>query len=378
MKRIAIFCDGTWNTPDAPFPTNVYRLHQTALQTADDGTTQLLKYIPGVGTGFGMQGVKKTWDKVVGGGFGVGVTRNLMMGYRFLAEHYAPGDKIYIFGFSRGAFTARSLAGMLRASGLPPHDQAHRVEEALRRYRSRDRRTKPDSPQSLEFRRKYSPHLATSPEERDWRETRNLPTAKLLDIAYLGVWDTVGALGVPGHYKLLAQIFNGSAGFHDTMLSRSVLAARHAVSIDERRRFYPPTLWDNLSDPKLAARPQAGGYEQVWFPGDHGSVGGGGDIVGLSANVLDWIAQGAVKTGLAFDHEALAALTGQADHRVPLRNRTAPPGLLDRFLRRNPMDRTGDMAPPSADAIATAAGQRWREDPSYRPPGLQPFAEDLG
>lgn len=231
MKRIAIFCDGTWNTPDAPDPTNVFHLHSMARRTASDGVTQILKYIPGVGTGFGKSGWRKRLDKITGGVFGVGVTKNILAAYTFLAEQYEPGDEIYVFGFSRGAFTARSLVGLIRASGLPRHTEAHRVGEALRRYRDSDPDTKPSSDKSHEFRLGFSPDVVTSEKEADCRAAQGHPAKPLLTVTYLGIWDTVGALGIPGYYKALAGVFNRSQGFHDTQLSSMVMAARHAVSI---------------------------------------------------------------------------------------------------------------------------------------------------
>ena len=124
MKRFAIFCDGTWNRPNAAKTTNVYQLYRATKRVAPDGVVQLPTYVPGVGTGYGLSGAAKAADVVLGGVFGVGVMRNIKRAYRFLAEHYVAGDEIYIFGFSRGAFTARSLAGMIRASGFPGKGRA--------------------------------------------------------------------------------------------------------------------------------------------------------------------------------------------------------------------------------------------------------------
>ncbi|WP_172295000.1 DUF2235 domain-containing protein [Pseudoruegeria sp. HB172150] len=377
MKRIAIFCDGTWNRPDARYPTNVYHLHKSAQQTGTDGVAQILKYIPGVGTGFGKTGVRKWWDKVWGGATGAGVTRNILAAYRFLAEQYEPGDEIYIFGFSRGAFTARSLAGMIRASGLPPHEQAHRVEEALKRYRDTAEETRPGTDESHEFRLEFSPLVATSPKEVDWRVARGEPEPHLLSITYLGVWDTVGALGIPGHYKVLSQVFNGSHGFHDTELSSSVKAARHAVAIDERRKTFPPTLWNNLAELNAGRSGPYQPYQQLWFSGDHGSVGGGGDIVGLSNIALRWIAEGAAEQGLVFDVAQMEEFLGSEDFHVPLHNQTAEPGLLTKLLRRNVQDRVEKLGPAAFGDVSDPARRRWREIGEYRPKPLLPFQVDL-
>jgi len=392
MKRIAIFCDGTWNRPDAPDPTNVYHLHGITRQTGKDGTTQLLKYIPGVGTGFGKEGLAKMWDRVAGGAFGVGVTGKILAGYTFLAEHYEPGDQIYIFGFSRGAFTARSLAGLIRASGLPRHGEAHRVGEALRRYRSGAPATRPSSDESHEFRLGYSPDIATSQKEVDWRVTRGHPEPPLLTITYLGVWDTVGALGIPGHYKLLAGLFNKSQGFHDAQLSSMVMAARHAVSIDERRKSFPPTLWGNLGELNRETPERRRSYQQLWFAGDHGSVGGGGDIVGLSNIALRWVAKGAVEQGLEMRATRLAVLAADEDHHAALFNTTAPPSFFTKLMRRKVLDRMGRLTvpdPATGEArevpigpdyvwdISQPARRRWLEDSGYRPPALEPLGPEF-
>jgi uncharacterized protein (DUF2235 family) len=366
MKRIAIFCDGTWNRPDAKEPTNVYELYKATRQVAMDGKVQLPKYIPGVGTGFGMAGFQAGWDRVRGGAFGIGVTRNIENAYRFLAEQYAPGDEIYIFGFSRGAFTARSLAGMIRASGLPPNELTHRVGEALRRYRRPDRVTLPDTHESHRFRARFSPDYVTSEKESRWRDINGFEDGALIKIRYLGIWDTVGALGVPGHLRVLAALLNGGHRFHDLSLSASVEAARHAVALDEKRKLFPPTLWDNLGDLNREDEAGARRYRQEWFPGDHGSVGGGGDIKGLSHIALRWVAAGAAEQGLDFDWVRLQSFMQHEDVQAPLVNKSGEADWMTRLMRLVPLDRPSEFKIQSWE-ISEAAQQRHKQDPSYRP-----------
>ncbi|SIN92941.1 DUF2235 domain-containing protein [Vannielia litorea] len=393
MKRIAIFCDGTWNRPDATHPTNVFHLHRIARRTAADGTTQILKYIPGVGTGFGKSGWRKHADRIIGGAFGVGVTANILAGYTFLIEQYEPGDEIFVFGFSRGAFTARSLVGLIRASGLPRHTEAWKAGEALKRYRSNAPETKPSSEESHRFRLGYSPDVVTSQKEADWRAAQGLVVPPLLTVTYLGIWDTVGALGIPGHYKWLSSLFNRSQGFHDTQLSGMVMAARHAVSIDERRKSFPPTLWGNLGELNREDPERKRNYQQLWFAGDHGSVGGGGDITGLSNITLRWVVEGAMAQGLEFDPTALAVFAAEENPLEPsLFNQSAPPSLSTRLLRRRVLDRAGRMEVPDpatggtttvsigpdyAWDISPFARTRYASLPGYRPPALTPFHDDL-
>ncbi|MDA8584732.1 DUF2235 domain-containing protein [Rhodobacteraceae bacterium] len=378
MKRIAIFCDGTWNAADSPFPTNVHLLHGAVRTTGDDGVAQFSKYVPGVGTGFGMTGLRAKWDKISGGVFGVGVTRNITAAYRFLAETYESGDEIHIFGFSRGAFTARSLAGLLRASGLPDADQMDRIPVAIKRYRDMNRNTAPNTLESHKFRAGFSSSLATSKTEQAWRIRSGYPEPAILSVSYLGVWDTVGALGVPGHYRLLARIFNGNHGFHDLVLSRSVKAARHGVSIDEKRRTFPPTLWQNMGLLNQMDDDNRRLYQQHWFAGDHGSVGGGGDILGLSSIALGWIAAGATDQGLAFDTDMLAGFAREQEAvTTPLMNHTKPPGFVGRLLRKRVLHREGKYAPSFVWDVSEPAKRRWRATTEYRPRPLLHLSDDL-
>ena len=210
--------------------------------------------------------------------------------------------------------------------------------------------------------------MTTGAAEAGWRAAQGLPAGVALRLRYLGVWDTVGALGLPGHLRLAAWLNRGLA-FHDTALSRSVRAARHAVAIDERRRTFPPTLWDNLE--ALNAAADGAPYAQRWFPGDHGSVGGGGAITALSDDALSWVAEGAAAAGLALDAEAVAEWRGSRDWRGPL---SGPKPLVRRLLALDCRDRSG---PARLAELAEAAVRRWVADPGYRPRALARVAPAL-
>jgi len=377
MKNIAVFCDGTWNHSDATDPTNVVRLAQAVSLGPGEGPAQVAIYVPGVGTGRGITMTGRGLDRVLGGAFGLGLNLTLEDAYRALVFAHEPGDRLYLFGFSRGAYMARSLAGLLRASGLPPRRNLHRIPEAVRRYRSVLARTHPSHESSHRFRLEVSPEVTTGRAEVDWRAQHGHPAGVPLDVAYLGVWDTVGALGVPAQYRLLAGLLNGPHQFHDTALSSLVRAARHAVAIDERRRTFEPALWSAESLADLNARASAGTrpYRQEWFPGTHGGVGGGGDITVLSDRALLWVARGAEEAGLRFDADRLPPDDGLPDPEAPLRNRRAPPSLSEKVLGLTATDRKGpddlaDLAPETTD--------RWRRNPLWRPATLRKLREALG
>lgn len=304
MKNIAIFCDGTWNKSDAPEPTNVVRLAQAVRTTQPEPgqRAQVVLYIEGVGTGRGAGRIAKTLDRGLGGVFGWGLLENIKDAYRAIIFNYEPGDQIFLFGFSRGAYTARSLAGLIRKAGILPRDQVHRIDEALNLYKQPGQANHPDSPHIQRARASLSPLVATSGKDQQARADGT----PILRLAYLGVWDTVGALGVPSALPLLARPLNKKYDFHDLELSSSVAAARHAVSIDETRKTFPPTLWTNLD--KLNGRFPADPphYQEQWFAGDHVGVGGGGRDGSLARIAMDFVAQGARLAGLDIDEKLLA------------------------------------------------------------------------
>lgn len=363
MKRIVIACDGTWSRLDARFPTNVAKLARAVLPVAPGGVGQIVCHLDGVGSGRGTGRAARLADRVLGGALGLGLTATLEEAYRFLVLTYVPGDEIHLLGFSRGAFMARSLAGLVRTCGILERRQAPEIGAAIGLYRRRAALGGADGVAAMEFRARAAGHVTTSGREARWREAAGLAPGMPLAIAYLGVWDTVGALGIPSHVALAARL-NRGLGFHDTALSRLVRAARHAVAIDERRRTFPPTLWANLD----ALNREAGraAYAQRWFPGDHGSVGGGGPVTDLSDDALLWIARGATQAGLALDPAAVADWTGARNPLGPLHARPRP-SALGRLLALDVRDRSG---PRRLAELSEAAVRRWHADPGYRPAPL--------
>jgi hypothetical protein len=191
----------------------------------------------------------------------------------------------------------------------------------------------------------------------------------------VGVWDTVGALGVPAGWTL-AGVLNRRHRFHDTSLSSRTDAARHAVAIDERRRSFLPALWDNVTAlngqmPGHANAP----FQQRWFPGVHGAVGGGGRDDRLAAGALLWVLEGAERQGLAVDPERRAALARSADPVGAPLDAGSGRSLLGGLLALRPVDREG---PAALDGVSIAAALRCQADPRYRPRPLDAVVAALG
>jgi hypothetical protein len=278
VRHLVVCCDGTWNTPEQeqgglPTPTNVVRLYHALRENEN----QLRYYHPGVGTGPDLI------DRLRGGGLGVGLAANIKSAYSWLTKTYQPHDAICLFGFSRGAYTVRSLAGMLSTCGLattlaslPP---AEHWAEIDRLY---DHVYRPAPGQSA----------AAAPYPR-------------IPIRFLGVWDTVGSLGVPDTLGVL-NLFDveDRHRFHNTRLNPLIEHARHALALDETRGPFTPTLWTEGPAPG-----DNHSMRQVWFPGDHCDVGGGHLQTGLSDSALQWmIDEASACTDLSFRKDMLKQL----------------------------------------------------------------------
>ena len=265
MKRIVICFDGTWNAlTDPAAVTNIVRVGQAVKFTDDNGSAQIVYYNAGVGSGGPL-------DRFLGGVFGVGLRSNVQRGLAFLTLNWQEGDEIYIFGFSRGAYSARALAGVITAiGGVPRQEHFHELEKIWSFYRlSRTERNKKEVKDQLDT--------------MVWK----MPETQFL-VACLAVWDTVGSYGVPAGLGLggLARRWTSwTKGFHDNLLHPRIKVALQALAIDEVRRAFPPTTW--LIDPLEPVEDQI--IEQVWFAGTHSNVGGGYAESGLSDMALIWM-----------------------------------------------------------------------------------------
>jgi len=331
-RRLIICSDGTWNTPERKdngvfAPSNVVKMARSILPQAPDGTPQIVYYDPGIGT-------DNVLDKFSGGAFGIGLSRNVKDAYRFLMHNYVEGDEIYFFGFSRGAYTVRSAAGLIRKCGLLHKRSSERVLEAFRLYRKRDGGA--DTAAAIQFRRAYS-----------WHPVR---------IKFIGVWDTVGALGIPA--GPLRSLGRRRFEFHDVALSRSVDHAYQAVAIDEKRGLFKPTLWEQ--NPEAVSQV----LEQVWFPGVHMDVGGGYNESGLSDLAFLWMKEKAEEAaGLAFDTRYIETFVRDSLGRLH-DSRSFPYNLLPSYAR--PIG--GSVR--SNESLHPSARERFEKMPSYRPANL--------
>lgn len=304
-KRLVFCFDGTWNQLSADRPTNVVQLAQMVQPVARDGTPQIVYYDEGIGTN--MNRVLQLRD----GAFGRGMLRIIREAYRFLIFNYQSGDEIFAFGFSRGAYTARSFVGFIRHAGILDVDNANVIDRAIRIYREAEAGAGIESPEGLKFRSEYCSGVCVSAADRDYR-IKHLPgfdpaTAPILTIRYLGVWDSVSALGLPVFIPG-SKLFNARYNFHNAVLTSKIKAARHAVAIDELRLAFNANLFGRAKVEELNGRLKRKGappmpewllpYQEKWFPGVHGAVGGGGTLHGLSDEALEWVLRGARLAGL--------------------------------------------------------------------------------
>jgi hypothetical protein len=349
VKRLVICCDGTWNRPENENVTNIEKIARTVETNAGraGGDQQLVQYVSGVGANW-------YWlDRVLGGAFGLGLFANVTHGYRFLALNYEPGDEIFVFGFSRGAYTARSLVGMIGRIGLLTRDAliANKLPEAVDRYRNQPGRSRGFGSSNSEFKRDHC------------HEPK---------VAFLGVFDTVGALGVPGALRQRHK-------FHDVKLHPSVACARQALAIDEQRIKFEPSLWEADGSEDFDTR-----VKQVWFEGVHSDVGGGYGDTGLSDTALLWMVREANSRGLVFDESLLDAYIAGGSSAVRHDSMNAgyrllnAIGLLRNRIKPNPRFRGShrllDARGAIALRIASSTVSHWREGDGYKPANVKWFA----
>lgn len=296
MKNVVICADGTGNTTIKGRGTNVFKLYEAVDQASHRFTPGVTPQVALYHDGVGTESVK--WLRLLTGATGFGLSRNVKQLYGELARVYAPGDKIYLFGFSRGAFTVRTLAGLIHACGvldLSKYDTNAKfnagVEAAYREYRQQynswltglfHKTKKLDAARLAELRGRFSVPI---PEFADEKRHGKL-------IEFIGVWDTVDAVGLPIRAADVVNTVIYTFKFPNRTLNTSVAKACHALALDEERESFAPVLWDETHE----TDPQR--IEQVWFAGVHSNVGGGYPRHGMSLVALDWImtkAEGAAR-----------------------------------------------------------------------------------
>ena len=327
-RNVVLLFDGTWN--NSQDETNVALMRKALDSSGEHDPVQPCLYLSGVGTSW------HNW--LTGGLFGRGLSENIQKAYAWLSTTHGEGDRLFVFGFSRGAYTARSLVGLARKCGLL--NDMTQAKPAYALYR--DKRISPDHPRAQQFRQRHS------------REIR---------VRFIGVWDTVGSLGVPMSGVPFGKDYYR---WHDTSLSKIVDYAYHAIAADERRADYRPAVW--TSDDRRK-KPENIEVEQRWFVGAHSNVGGGyhkrpPDC--LPKIALRWIQDKAEGAGLKLrEKSALDAKDCMAAVNDSYREFAyGAYALLNKPYKRLFGKGVNETVDPSV-------WRRWAQDPKYRPASLR-------
>ncbi|MFN2355463.1 MAG: DUF2235 domain-containing protein [Desulfopila sp.] len=337
MANIVICADGTWNRPEEDiekdFPTNALQLAR-AIKPADNGVKQHVFFDWGLGS---------YHNSLSAGATGRGIHKNIMDGYRYIVQNYAPGDKIFLFGFSRGAYTVRALTGLMNNCGILKRPDANLIARAWRIYKSPSTKNRPHGEAAESFRNSHC-HLSKN-------------------VDFVGVWDTVGALGIP--FSLMG-LFDRHDEFYDTKMGSNISIARHALAIDEQREDFEPTVWTPRSGIDL---------KQVWFCGVHADVGGSYPPdkhtgIRVSDTPLAWMLDEAGEAGLNIEPYLRSFLTDGVKGKLHTsRNHV--------YRFKTPLHRPLRIA-GKPTMIHPSVKIRYMADSSYRPPQLLQLVEQRG
>lgn len=366
-KRIAIFLDGTWNVVSNN--TNVWRLKSLC----QNNQLQVVYYSQGVGTEHGTG--------LTGGMFGAGLDQEVINAYEWLIEQYNPGDELFIFGFSRGAYTARSLSGFISKCGILQRGAPLGVGELFDRYK---KDSFPRTIRELTTARKKNPAEQLNTQE-EWMLTYSFPAP----VKFIGVWDTVGALGIPvTHLPIISR-----SDYHYLEIDLRIdnYVAYHALAIDENRNAFRPSLWTR--EISKSAKPEelypplrtVEAVEQRWFVGAHANVGGGYDSDLLAQIPLKWLMGKAIEHGLQFRGELKidgdASIAPQNDSYADFLH-GVDSIFESRYYRpigKTPVDLDAENQTITInETIDSSVFERWRKDPSYRPANLVDWAKAHG
>lgn len=347
MKRLIVCSDGTWQKITSPYPTNVVKLTQ-AIATDPEN---LVFYGEGIGVGNFI-------DRIMGGAFGWGIDKNIQDAYRFLCLNYRQGDEIYLFGFSRGAYTVRSLVGLIRSVGMLPRQGVRKIPLAYKTYQDAKGKYVGKEEETREIVKIRELDELTKFRQSIDREFGS-DYQEIVTITLLSCWDTVGSLGIPRIPWLpFDRLFNKKYQFHNTKLSSTISHALHAVAIDEHRKVFSQT-------PMQPA--QAGQVTEVWFPGGHGCVGGGTKANSpLSNAALLWTIESVEKLGLGLKFDRSKIEDGIA---------TDPTAHFANELRF-PFS-ASIRAIPAAATFHASVLDRWQLDRQYRPKNLESYQDVL-
>jgi len=365
-KNIALFFDGTWNKPATN--TNVFEgFDPVACTEKQSGGKQITKYIEGVGSA--------RWTWLRGGAFGKGIRKNITDGYQFLADHYEDGDKIFLFGFSRGAYTARSLAGMIVRYGLIKQDATIGSDFIFQAYTKKKEA------------RQLTKLWGVDTEDMNPLEIDIKTNSRRIDIEFMGLWDTVGMIGIPEGDRFG---LNSEHKFHHHNVSSLYQNIAHALAIDENRRLYRPTLFFKYSpddeDPKKRKQGIARyekRVEQRWFAGSHGCIGGS---YGNANEVIPmaWIYDRAKAAGLMLNRQLETTdytPSGRIEDSYKKSFLGIPALFTKRYHRsigRGVIQRDGYQLACLNERIDASVFDRCQDDPNYRPKALVNWANSKG
>lgn len=337
MANIVICADGTWNRPEEDLEkdhaTNVLKMAR-AIRPSLAGLKQHVFYDWGLGS---------YHSSISAGVAGKGIHKNILDGYRYIVQNYSANDKIYLFGFSRGAYTVRALCGLINNCGILKRGDAKLIEKAWRIYKSADKKNHPGGVDAVQFRQDFC-HASQS-------------------VHFVGVWDTVGALGIP--FSLMG-LLDGHDEFYDTKMGSNVTFARHALSIDEKRKDFAPTLWTPRSGVDL---------KQVWFAGVHADIGGSyapDKTTGNSAAdlALAWMAKESKTAGLKIEPHLTQRLSDGL-------NATIHKSRQHVFRIKRALHRDLVMS-DIPTRIHPSVKARYEADTKYRPKKLKELVRSVG
>ncbi len=361
-KNIIICSDGTGNTAVKGRGTNVFKLFEAADLNGHRTDKHLMPQVAIYDDGVGTEEFKPL--KIFAGATGFGLANNVRRLYKALVRVYDPGDQIFLFGFSRGAFTVRTLGGLIARCGILDMKRlltADALNQAVRATYGTYRKAYRTELAKLLF---GEPDLAAI---KTFRDDHCLPG--VVPIRFIGVWDTVDAVGTPLQIGDFINAVIHRFKFPDLHLSTTVVRACHALSLDDPRMSFTPVLWDESQEEPTSSR-----ISQVWFAGVHSNVGGGYPKQGLSLVAMDWMMWHARKEGLRIVPEDARTYNDHANVDDKLYNPRAGLGMFYRWNLRDATKLCADAkVHPAIHLSALERVAHGTED--YAPGNLPPYGE---